>query len=72
MKSTNHYTTAPFVPEPNVRDKSTSLAKINIQKLIVDGSMKMNGCLCTEAFIQNMVLEDSRPQIEGKLIIFSF
>ena len=56
--------------QTNVRDKSLSLAKINIQKLIVDGNMKMNGCLWTQAWLQNMVLEDSRPQIEGKLFIY--
>ena len=58
--------------QTNFRDKSESLAKINIQKLIVDGNMKMNGCLCTQAWLQNMVLEDSRPQIEGKLFIYWF
>ena len=40
--------------------------------MIVDGNMKMNGCLCTQAWLQNMVLEDSRPQIEGKLFIYWF
>ena len=39
----------------------------------------MNGCLWTQAWLQNMVLEDSRPQIledsrpqiEGKLPFYS-
>jgi hypothetical protein len=36
------------------------LAKIQIQLLSVDGTMRVSGALKAKAFLQNMVLEDSR------------
>ena len=52
----------------NVRDQSQSLAKINIKQLDVSGHMNMNGAIYTEAWLQDMVLEDSRPQIDGEIL----
>ena len=51
----------------NVRDPNQSLAVIKIQKLQVNGHMNMDGSLFTEAWLQNMVLEDSRPQTETEM-----
>ena len=53
----------------NVRDQSQSLAKINIKQLDVSGHMNMNGAIYTEAWLQDMVLEDSRPQIDGEIFL---
>ena len=44
----------------NVRDAKLSLAKIHIQLLSVDGFYYFDGSLIANAFLQNLVLEDSR------------
>ena len=48
----------------NVRDQTLSLAKIHIQLLSVDGFYYFDGSLNANAFLQNLVLEDSRTHEE--------
>ena len=42
------------------RDPSHSLAKINVQVMRVEGTLNISGALKANAFLQDMVLEDSR------------
>ena len=46
--------------QTNIREPHHSLAKIHIQLLSVDGFYTFNGTLKADAFLQNLVLEDSR------------
>ena len=48
----------------NVRDVNLSMAKIHIQLLSVDGFYYFDGSLIANAFLQNLVLEDSRMHEE--------
>lgn len=51
--------------EVTSRDPGHSLAKISIQLLGVDGDMKISGALRAKAFLQNLVLEDSRLHVDA-------
>ena len=51
----------------NVRDPKTSLSKINIKQLDVSGHMNMKGEIFVKAWLQDMNLEDTRPQIDGNI-----